>query len=436
MSGEGMKMNYEQSLKYIEELSKLGSNLGLDRMKALLKYLGNPQDNRHVIHIAGTNGKGSVTSYITSILLKSGYKTGTYTSPAILDFREMIQVDGHDMTEEELVHYMNHIKSSIEDMMADGLTHPTKFEVITALAFLCFKEKKCDFIVLETGLGGRYDATNVMTKTTCCVITAIGMDHADVLGDNIEEIAYEKAGIIKPDSEVILYQQSDTIMDVIKRVCHENKANLHLADVNNYTLLETSYNQQIFSYKELKKISISLLGEHQIKNAITTIEVASVLRSKGFNINKSHILGGLLEAKWPYRLEVVSEKPLIVLDGAHNVQAAKALKNSIEHYFKDKNKIYIFGVLKDKDYKSILEITAPLAGTIITVTPNNQRGLLSKQGAAIAKQFCNHVIDGDTIENAVKMSLDIANFNDVIIGFGSLSFLGELKRCLNIGGNE
>ncbi len=193
MSGEGMKMNYEQSLKYIEELSKFGSNLGLDRMKALLKYLGNPQDNRHVIHIAGTNGKGSVTSYITSILLKSGYKTGTYTSPAILDFREMIQVDGHDMTEEELVHYMNHIKSSIEDMMADGLTHPTKFEVITALAFLCFKEKKCDFIVLETGLGGRYDATNVMTKTTCCVITAIGMDHADVLGDNIEKNCFRKS---------------------------------------------------------------------------------------------------------------------------------------------------------------------------------------------------------------------------------------------------
>ncbi|QUI23556.1 bifunctional folylpolyglutamate synthase/dihydrofolate synthase [Vallitalea pronyensis] len=421
-------MNDKQAIKYIKDLGQYGSSLGLDRMKALLEYLGNPQDNIHVIHIAGTNGKGSVTSYITSILIQSGYKTGTYTSPAISDFQEMIQVNGYEIDKKELVACINLIKSAIEDMLADGLQHPTEFEVITALAFLCFKESQCDFIVLETGLGGRYDATNVMEATTCCVITAIGMDHTNFLGDSIEKIAYQKAGIIKPNSEVVLYQQNDTIMEVIRTECQENKAKLHIAEVNDYSLLETSYKGQVFSYKAFKEMRIHLLGKHQIKNAITAIEVANVLINKGFHMDEESIKEGLAKARWPYRFEIVSENPFIVLDGAHNVQAAQALRQSIEAYFPEKNILFIFGVFKDKDYKRILEITAPLADTIITVTPNHQRALSSKEGAIIAKQFCSHVINGDTIENAVKISLELAKPDDVIIGFGSLSYLSALKN--------
>lgn len=426
-------MNYNQAMDYIESTSQYGSVLGLDNMKELLNRLGNPQDKLKFIHIAGTNGKGSTGEFISKILAAAGLLTGRYISPVIFEYRERIQMIRNDtqyISEESVAKHLTRIQQVIEEMLQSGLCHPTPFEIETTMAFLEFVEKKCDMVVLEVGLGGRLDATNVILNTICAVITSVSMDHTGMLGDTLEEIAFEKSGIIKPGCRVVSYDQEDSIRKVLEKSCKEKQVLMNIADFTKITNEKHSLEGVSFDY-ETKNIGFSgiktkLIGENQTKNAALAIETSVVLMELGYEITVENIQKGIENADWKGRFSVVSHSPLFVVDGAHNEAAAISLRKSIELYLKGKHIIYIMGVFGDKDYESILRNTADLADRIITITPENQRGLDSQILAEHALKYNKEVLDGKTISNGIKMALSMAEKDSAILAFGSLSFLGDI----------
>lgn len=425
-------MSYEEAMDYMSHVNQYGSVLGLSNTRELLRRLGNPQEQLKFIHIAGTNGKGSVSAYISTILSVSGYLVGRYLSPTIFEYRERIQLADKEaptyISEVEVGRYIGRIKSVIEDMVREGLPHPTPFEIETAMAFLYFLEKSCEIVVLEVGLGGRQDSTNVIHTTVCAVLTSISMDHMQILGDTLGKIAYEKAGIIKKDTMVVTYEQEKEAMDIINEVCEKEHATLQCVESKEIINSKHSFKGITFDYKEFSNLEVKLLGEHQVKNASLAIEIASVLIKLGYSIKEEDIRNGLLLTKWPGRFEMIHNDPIFFVDGAHNEDAAISLSKSIEIYFTNKKIIYIMGVLADKDYQSVLRNTASYADTIITITPDNPRALSSKELANTAEQYCDKVIDGKTIERGIQIAMELAHKNDVILAFGSLSYLGDIIR--------
>lgn len=457
-------MNYEEALSFINETKKLGSVLGLQNITELLKRLNNPQDKLKFVHIAGTNGKGSTSAFIGNILATAGYTVGRYISPVVFEYRESIQISKVNDTQNEsdcsyderknidkednyneknengekfkiittyikekaVATYITQIQEVCNCMTKDGLAHPTPFEIETAMAFLCFLDEDCDIVVLETGLGGRLDATNVITTTICAVLTGISMDHMQFLGDTIDKIAVEKAGIIKKDIVVASYEQVLEARHVINQVCKEQNSIITYTDFNLLKNISHSLECVIFDYGNDKKLKIRLLGENQVKNAAVAIEAVKLIKTLGYTISDHDIRAGLLSTSWPGRFQIIKENPILVVDGAHNEDAAISLAKSIKQYFAGKRIIYIIGVLADKDYESIVKHTAYLADVIITVTPNNDRALSSDKLAQIVKSYHGHVIDGKNIQHALMMAEEMAKDEDIIISFGSLSYLGDI----------
>jgi dihydrofolate synthase/folylpolyglutamate synthase len=289
-----------------------------------------------------------------------------------------------------------------------------------------FLQQDCNIVVLEVGLGGRLDATNVITTTECAVITSISMDHMNILGNNIEQIALEKAGIIKPGISVVSYQQAEEVRKVIELVSDENHASLETADFNKIEVEKQGLNGTTFSYDEIRKVQIRLLGEYQVKNAVTAILAVKAMRRLGYNISEEDIQTGLYQTSWTGRFEIIRNKPLFLIDGAHNDDAALELAKNIEMYFSNKRILYILGVLADKDYDAILKRTGSYAERIITITPNNSRGLPSDKLAQTAKKYCSNVIDAGDVTKAIEKAYEAAGQDDVIIAFGSLSYLKEV----------
>jgi dihydrofolate synthase/folylpolyglutamate synthase len=453
-------MTIEEAYKFIVESNKYGSVLGLSSMKTLLARLGNPQEKLKFVHVAGTNGKGTTGAYISAILAAAGYYVGRYISPAVLNKREIIQISykhetshmisrGNDqkkdikfdkspeiftkyISEKDIAYYIERIQKACISITEEGLPHPTIFEIETAMSFLYFLDSKCDIVVLEVGLGGRLDATNVISTAECAVLTSISMDHMHILGNTLEEIAREKAGIIKPGFEVISYEQKPEARKVIEEVCKEMDANVTFADFNNIKIERQDLKGTIFSYEEWKHLHINLLGENQIKNAVTALLTIKTLQSSGYSITEKDIYSGLLNARWRGRFEILKKEPLFIVDGAHNEDAAVSLARNINIYLKSKKIIYIMGVLADKDYDAVLKHTGKYASAILTITPNNSRGLSSKVLAQAASQYCSTVYDCDRVSEAVEMAYNIAGENDVIVAFGSLSYLEEVYQALDI----
>lgn len=420
-------MNYKETMDYVEEINQYGSVLGLENMKNLLDYLGNPQEKLKFIHIAGTNGKGSVLSFISTILKCAGYKVGRYISPTIFEYRERIQINGKAISKLELASFMTRIREAVQEMQEAGLPHPTAFEIETALGFLYFKEKNCDVVVLETGLGGRLDATNVIQTTILAVLTTISMDHMAFLGDTLAKIAGEKAGIIKNGCYVVSAQQNSEAMEVIRSVCREQKAHLYTVSEEQLKKEKHTLLKQTFTYKERKDIEISLLGFYQMKNAILALEAIEVLKQIGFQISEKVLRKGMLETEWPGRFTVIGKKPLFIVDGAHNEDAAKQLAKTIQFHFTNKRIIYIMGILKDKEYDKIIQETYVYAEHIITVTtPCNDRALPAYELAKAIQPYHKNVTAADSLKEAVEISYLLADKDTVIIAFGSLSYLGEL----------
>lgn len=425
-------MNYQEARAFLDEVGKSGSVLGLEGMKELLRRLGNPQDKLKFIHISGTNGKGSELAFLSEILTKSGYRTGRYISPTLYSYRERIQVDKEMIDRDSLAKLTTKVKEAIDGMLADGLQSPTVFEVETAISFLYFVEKQCDIVVLETGLGGTLDATNVVTTTVLEVIASIGMDHMMFLGNTLGEIAKNKAGIIKQGTLVVSAKQEPEAEEVVKKVSEEKHATLSIVNPEEIKDVHYGYETQRFSYKNWKDIEISLAGTYQIKNAALALEAVEALRSLGYQLSEETVRKGMKEATWRGRFSVIHKDPVVVIDGAHNPAAATVLKESLEIYFKGKNLYYIFGVFADKDYEKVIELTAPLAKQIVTVqTPNNPRALPAEELKKAVEKVNPNVKAAKSVAEAVEEVKAMTTKDDVVIVFGSLSFLSLADEAWN-----
>lgn len=425
-------MNYTEARAYLNRAGKYGSVLGLKGMKELLKRLGNPQDTLKFIHIAGTNGKGSVLAYVSTILQKAGYHIGRYISPTLFTYRERIQVNGEPIEKAALALLTEQTAAAAAAMTAAGLPHPTVFEIETAIGFLYFRDKQCDLVVLETGLGGAEDATNVVTTTVMEIFTPISKDHMNFLGDTVSEIALNKAGIIKPGTLVVSAIQERQVMTILEQAAERNMAALRTLQPDQIRDITYGWQQQRFSYGGLEQLEILLAGTCQIDNAALAVEAIKGLRTLGYQISDEQIRAGLAQTRWQGRFSTLMEEPIFIIDGAHNKAAAEFLKNSVEMYFTNRRIFYIIGVFKDKEYEEIIRLTAPAAEHILTIqTPNNERALDAETLADVVRKYNPSVEAAASIADAVGKSLQLAGKDDVIIAFGSLSFLGELTAVVN-----
>lgn len=422
-------MNYREAMEYIDDLQQYGSVLGLDGMRELCTRLGNPQDQLKFVHIAGTNGKGSVLAYVSTVLQTAGYKVGRYISPTIRDYRERFQVDGRMISQVGLCKYLELVKKAAEAMVSDGFAHPTPFEIETAVAFLFFLDKHCDIVVLETGLGGSLDATNIVNTTLVAVFASISMDHMGILGDSQQQIALAKAGIIKDKCYVISAKQTPEVMKVLRQAALLRKAKFFTADVGRAKNVRYGVTKQHFSYDKYKNLEITMLGQFQIENAVVAVEVLMALYKSGYPVPEDKLRKGMSETKWRGRFDVIGKKPLFIADGAHNEDASIKLAQSIRFYFTNKRIIYIMGVLKDKEYDKVIRNTYDLAEHIITVTPPvRERALHAYDLAQAVREYHGSVTVADSVQEAVEIAYLLAGLDKdtVIIAFGSLSYLGEL----------
>lgn len=425
-------MNYEEAREYLDQVSKGGSVLGLDNMRELLKRLENPQDSLKFVHISGTNGKGSVLAYVSTVFKEAGYRTGRYISPTLFSYREKIQVNESFIGREDLARLTEEVKKAAEEMQNSGKGFPTIFEIETALAFLYFAEQKCDIVILETGLGGALDATNVITTSVMEVITSISMDHMEFLGDTLGKIALQKAGIIKPHTSVVSAVQDMEAMEVIRDVCRKKECVFDTVDQEQIKDISYGYEGQSFSYKDWKNIKISLMGSYQIKNAALALEAIEALRKLGYKLNDKAVYQGMKTAVWKGRFTVISKEPFIIMDGAHNQAAAEELARSLKLYYPGKKFYYIFGMFRDKDYHQVIRLTAPLAEHIVTVeTPENPRALPAEELKKAVAEVNPSVEAAGSLRMAVNRVMEQIDKDAVIVIFGSLSFLGEAEMAVN-----
>ena len=425
-------MDYQQSRAYIRDAEQYaGGALDLTNIKELMKRLGNPQDQLKYIHVAGTNGKGSVIAYLYTTLMKAGYHVGRYISPSVYSYREKIETEGRPISREAFAEQTTRVAAVIEEMTAEGLAHPTPFEIETAVAFLFFAEEKCDPVILEVGMGGITDATNLITTTELAVLVPISMDHQSFLGNTISEIAEKKAGIIKPGSSVVTIGQETEALEVIKKTGAEAGADVCVADVSEAEVLEADFTGQRFCYKG-EEYALSLAGSYQTENAVLALEALRILDERGYHTTLEQRKEGLWATRWNGRLTIIHKDPLFIVDGAHNPAAADMLEDSVRKYFKDRRLFFIMGVFKDKDYPYIIRKLCPYAEQILAIeTPDNPRALQAEELAEAIRPYNANVRAEKNISRAVEELFEMAGKDDVILSFGSLSFIGEITRIVN-----
>lgn len=420
-------MTYDEALKYIHGISWTFCKPGLERISELCQRLGNPERELKFVHVAGTNGKGSFCSMLSSVLRSSGYKVGLYTSPYITEFCERMRVNGENIPKDTLAEITEYVKP-IADSMADK---PTEFELITAIAFEYFKRESCDIVVLEAGMGGRLDSTNVIDTPYLSVITGVALDHTAFLGDTVEKIAAEKAGIIK-NAPVLFGGVDMGAMAVIERASAERGVKLFTPDYDSISVKRADVRGTVFDYKSFSDIKINLLGLYQPRNAALVIEAALALREAGLAISDSDVYEGLNSAVWHARFEVICHHPLIVFDGAHNPEGVCAATDSIKHYFGERGVIAISGVLSDKDYDFIAEKIARVAPYAFTITPDNPRALSAAEYAAVLTQKGAKATPAASISEAVEKAVSLALQKEyAIVVLGSLYTYADVMTEIN-----
>ena len=420
-------MNYEESLQYIHSVNWTFCNLGLERIQCLCEKLGNPQDELKFIHVAGTNGKGSVCAMLDETLRQAGYRVGIYTSPYIKEFNERMRVDGKNIENDELAELTTLIQP-IADAMEDK---PTEFELITAIAFEYFRRHRCDVVVLEVGLGGRLDSTNVIKHSLLSIITGIDFDHTKLLGNSIQKIAAEKAGIIKRGSPCVYGGNSTSAGRIIKMVAQQKGAPFYTVDRLQFNLQSMTIDGTVLDFGSHVGLKLSLLGHHQLTNVQTVLTALDLLIANGMEIPEEAIRRGLEQVKWPARFEKLSESdPLIVYDGAHNPQGVRALVKSIAAYFPDERVNILSGVMGDKEYGEMVERLKPVTARAFVVTPpNNPRSLAAKDYADV---FARHGVDVTAYEHlsdAVREAIEDSRKNGCpLICMGSLYLYQPLSE--------
>lgn len=424
-------MDYKETMEFIQNTNKFGSVLGTDNIKELLRRFDQPQNKLKIVHIAGTNGKGSILAFLAGVFRESGYRAGRYVSPASFSYEERFQINEENISKDDLCFYMEQIKKKAEEMVKDGYPHPTMFEIETALSFLYFLDKKVDIVLLETGLGGRLDATNVVEHPICTIIASIGFDHMQYLGNTLEEIASEKAGIIKEHCPVVAYDNAPEVNEVIKKTARQKHCPVTFTNTDQIRILKQSLEGQSFTYRSIggrwyEKIEIPLLGGHQILNAATAIEALEVIKNY-YCISEFQTEEGFRKTKWRGRIEILSQEPMVLCDGAHNPDGARVLKEFLQKNFTNRRIIYIIGVLADKEYNKMLEETASLAEEIYTVEPDSTRALSSEMLAQAARKHHCNVHVRNRLAECLEEVKGQAEKKDVIVVFGTLSFQKELK---------
>ena len=420
-------MNITEALQYIDGTQWFGSKPGLERTEALLDKLGRPQDRLKYVHIAGTNGKGSCAAMLASILKAAGYRTGLYTSPYLFRFHERMQINGEPVSDEALADLVTRIRPLAEAMD----DHPTEFELITAAALLWFAEEHCDIVVLEVGLGGRLDATNVIAAPEAAVLMNIGLDHTAVLGDTLEQIAAEKAGILKPGCEAVAYQQQESVLEVFRQKAREVGAGLHVADFSQLVPEFDSLEGQSFTYRG-EPYALALLGDHQLRNAAVVLETVEVLRRRGWRISHEAVEHGLYATAWPARFEPVSEEPPFIVDGGHNPQCAESVRRNLLHYFPESRRVLLVGVLRDKDYPALFDILNEAADAWVCVTPNSERALPAAELGAFLERFGKPVTVCESIPDGVETAREQAGEDGMACAVGSLYMAGAVRACFGL----
>ncbi len=412
-------MTAQEAIDYIETYTWSSTRLGLDRTRELLHALGDPQKKLKFIHVAGSNGKGSTCAMLDSILRSAGYRTGLYTSPYIQDFCERMQVNGRNIPGEDLARITERVRS-FADSMGD---HPSQFELVTAIAMQYFLEEGCDIVVLEVGMGGALDSTNVIDVPEAAVITNIGLEHTEYLGSTLTEIARAKGGIIKPGCTAVCYDSVPEVMNTLQNICLQQGAAFHVSRGEDLQELSHSLDGQVFSWKG-KEYRLPLLGPHQLRNAGTVLETVSVLREHGWNIPEAAVTEGLRKVKWPARFEVLCRSPLFILDGGHNPQCAEALNANLQDYLPGRKLCLLLGVLRDKDYRQMLDLILPFAGQVFCVTPDSPRALSAADLAAEVQKHGVPAAACESIRDGVRQAL--ASDRDVL-AFGSLYLAGHVR---------
>ena len=429
-------MNYQEALSYINDKDKFGSRLGLYSITRLMELLGNPQNELKFIHVSGTNGKGSTCAYLASCLKSAGYKVGLYTSPYLERFNERIQINGENIPDEDLALITEIVREKADLMVNQGMQHPTTFEIVTAIAFMFYYQKNVDYVILEVGLGGRFDSTNVIETSLASVISTIDYDHTEILGDSLDKIAYQKAGIIKNNGIVISYPQEEEALNVIIDVAKDMNSELFLQSIDSIKIKsQTEFGSKFdFYYKDtaLEDIEISMIGEYQVYNASLAIYTILILKEKNLiNIADDQLYKGIKATKWKGRLEVLRRNPTFLIDGAHNIQGIKNLSNALKLFKYDK---LILGVsiLKDKDHKKMVELLGPLADKAVVTEVKMPRKLDAELLAKEFEEYVPEVYVEKEIKDAVLKTIGLANDNDLIVFGGSLYMIGEARTIINL----
>ncbi len=420
-------MNVNEAIEYIHSVFWKGSIPGLSRTQELLRLMGNPEKKLKFVHIAGTNGKGSTASMTASILQQAGYKVGLYTSPYIYRFHERMQVNGVEITDEELVAVTEFVKPLAQSMAEC----PTEFELVCAIAFEYFLRAGCDIVVLEVGMGGALDATNVIECPEVAVITNIGLDHTEVLGDTVEKIAETKAGIFKEGGNAVIYRGSESVEQVFEDICAQRNIALKKADFDGLQLHSHGLEGQVFDCGDRKNLQLPLLGVHQLKNAAVVLSIIDTLKEKGWNISEENIRDGLKFARWPGRFDIVGHDPLFIIDGGHNPQCIEALVVNIQDYLKDRKVIALTGVLADKDYGDMYKPVMPLVQEFVCITPPNPRRLVAAELASHLQGVGAKATACDSIADGVRTARELAGHDGVVLCFGSLYTIGSIKEALD-----
>ena len=411
-----------EAVELIHQRAWVGQKPGLERIRRLLGRLGNPQEKLKFVHIAGSNGKGSTAAMLASVLTAAGLKTGLYTSPHLWRFHERFQVDGVPIPGEELVEIAVQVLAAAED--------ETEFELMTAIGMVHFLRSKCDIVVLETGLGGRLDSTNIIPPPEAAVITHIGLEHTELLGDTLDKIAAEKAGIIKEGCSVVLYEQGFDLYGLFEEICRFRYSRLALA--GSPVVLSSGLGGQTFTYRGSGPYHIALLGEHQISNAAVVLETVKVLRQRGWEISEAALARGLEEARWPGRLELAWNSPNVILDGGHNPQCMEALARSLRGLYPEKKLLFLTGVLADKDYPAMMGELLPLAKEFFTITPDSPRAMSAQELADYLRGRGGRAAPCGTVREALDQALAAAEPQDVVCVTGSLYMIGEVRHLLRL----
>ena len=414
-------MTYRESLAYLKSLNPLGIRLGLDPVRSLLQRLGDPQESCPAVLIAGTNGKGSVAAMTASLLTAAGFRTGLYTSPDLIDFRERIRIDGRMIRREEIVACAEAVKRGVRETVS-------YFEFLTAMAFLYFEKEKVDIVVLEVGLGGRLDATNVVTPLVS-VITNISLEHREYLGNTLEKIASEKGGIIKEGGICLTAARQKPVIDTLERICRERGASLYRIGKEIRT---TIHRDGTFSYRGIgrsfERLTCPLIGRHQISNAALALGAVEMIWDAGFRVNDAAVSKGLKKAQWEGRLEILQRSPMLLVDGAHNAAGAAALRRAFLNDFPHRRLILVFGVLGDKDYRTMARRLLPLADRVILTRPHSERALPPDSLRPLAEKFNKAIEVIDDPGDALRRALSLAGKDDLVCAAGSLYLVGEIKR--------